>query len=73
MKRLLLISILFALFVGFSSTSYGQILDNPPQELIYQDYDKADIRPVPYPSLRKADLMWSKRMWREIDMRQKIN
>lgn len=29
--------------------------------------------PVPYPSVREADVMWKKRVWREIDLREKIN
>lgn len=28
---------------------------------------------IAYPSLREADVMWSKRVWEEIDLRQKIN
>ena len=27
----------------------------------------------PYPKLRDADLMWSRKIWREIDLREKIN
>ena len=29
--------------------------------------------PVSYPSLREADVMWSKRIWRKIDLREKMN
>lgn len=28
---------------------------------------------VPYPHLREADVMWSKRLWRIIDLREKMN
>ena len=33
----------------------------------------ADFNIIPYPYLREADVMWSKRIWRVIDMREKIN
>ncbi|HET6989983.1 MAG TPA: hypothetical protein VFJ43_01615, partial [Bacteroidia bacterium] len=29
--------------------------------------------PIPYPFVREADVMWSKRIWRTIDMREKLN
>lgn len=31
------------------------------------------IRPVPYTYVREADVLWSKIIWRTIDLRQKIN
>jgi gliding motility associated protien GldN len=37
---------------------------------------KKDIRdksPIPYSHVREADVMWSKRIWRVIDLRKKIN
>ena len=30
-------------------------------------------RVVPYPYIREADVMWERRVWREIDLREKIN
>lgn len=30
-------------------------------------------RVVPYPYLREADVLWAKRVWQEIDLREKIN
>lgn len=30
-------------------------------------------RVVPYPYIRQADVMWYRRVWREIDLREKIN
>ncbi len=30
-------------------------------------------RPIPYVHVREADVMWSKRIWRTIDLREKLN
>ena len=34
---------------------------------------RANKPPVSYPHLREADVMWSKRIWRVIDLREKLN
>ena len=74
MKRIsFIIASLLILVGGYSFKVSAQILDNPPQDVIYYDNDLEDITPVGIPSVRKADIMWSKRLWRELDMRQKMN
>src|SRR6056297_3622331 len=30
-------------------------------------------KPIPYPYLREADVMWAKDLWRIIDLRQRMN
>lgn len=72
MKRLaLIITVVILSAAGFKG--HAQILDSPPKDVIYYDNDLQDARPVPYPAVRKASIMWSKRMWRELDFRQKMN
>lgn len=73
MKKTALIIFIMLIFTGFSRSVRSQILDNPPQDVIYYDNDLPDVKPIPIPEVRKADIMWSKRIWREIDMRQKMN
>lgn len=55
--------------VALAAGSYGQtILDGA--------YVKEHIRTkkvVPYPPLREADVLWSKEIWRTIDLREKLN
>ena len=38
-------------------------------------YEKSmqDRKPVPYPYVREADVMWAKKIWRLVDLRQKFN
>jgi len=73
MKKNAFFIIIVIILAGFNGPVRSQILDNPPQDVIYYDNDLQDIKPIPMPAVRKADIMWSKRLWREIDMRQKMN
>jgi len=40
---------------------------------IYDKENSVNRRVIPYTYLREADVQWSKRVWRSIDMREKIN
>lgn len=64
MKRLVLLGLL-GLFISSAAftQSFGDI------------YEKSivDNAAIPYPFLREADVIWSKRIWRLIDMREKMN
>jgi gliding motility associated protien GldN len=44
-----------------------------PQELPWQKRDRHDMRALEYEYQREADVMWSKNIWRMIDVRQKLN
>jgi gliding motility associated protien GldN len=73
MKKLIILLFVFGLIVGSGQTAMAQILDNPPVDGLFVDNGLIDKEPIPLPSIRKADVMWSKRIWREIDFRQKMN
>jgi len=73
MKKITLFLVVFTILLGFAGPLRAQILDNPPQDVIHYDNDLMDSKPIPMPAVRQADMMWSKRIWREIDMRQKMN
>jgi gliding motility associated protien GldN len=71
---------LIVLFSGFllllclqGSVSAQNNLGEPPLDGVYQKVHIPNRVPVPYEHLREADVMWAKRIWRVIDMRQKIN
>lgn len=72
MKKLILSIFLTGLFLS-PAFVMGQITDNAPVDGLYQDQGVVNRVPMPLPSVRKADIMWSKRIWREIDFRQKMN
>lgn len=40
---------------------------------IYDKENSVNRRFIPYTFLRQGDVMWEKRVWREIDLREKIN
>lgn len=71
MKKLFLGLLTVALF--WSSGAFAQIVDDAPLDGLYEDEVLVNRRPIPLPTIRKADIMWSKRVWREIDFRQKFN
>jgi len=72
MKKIILSVLLTILFFSPALVS-GQITVNTPTDGLYQDQGVENRIPMPLPSVRKADIMWSKRIWREIDFRQKMN
>jgi gliding motility associated protien GldN len=46
------------------------------QDVKKEVYDKVNIpfkKPIPYPDIREADIMWSKIVWRMVDLREKAN
>ena len=71
MKRLFFAFLI--LILGFAPVTKAQIVDESPSDGLYPEEEMAPVKPVPYPYIRKADVMWSKRIWREIDFRQKFN
>ena len=47
---------------------------NEQMEILNGAYHKFNDRaPVAYPYLREADVMWSRTVWRKLDMREKLN
>ncbi len=40
---------------------------------IFKKQTIATREPIPYPNIREADVIWQKRIWRVIDLREKMN
>jgi gliding motility associated protien GldN len=69
---------LFLVSVGILVTTFGsaQVLDpnESPLDGVYsKSIDNPNRKPIPYVHLRESDIMWMKRIWRIVDMREKMN
>lgn len=65
---------LITLSMMFSITSIAQIINEAPIDGLFAEESwSVNKKPIPYPPIRKADVMWQKRIWREIDFKQKFN
>lgn len=53
--------------------NYAQVLDSKPRDGVYDKTTISQVQPIPYPYLREADIVWTKRIWRTVDLREKLN
>jgi len=61
------------LFTSFSISAQDQKKESLVTDGIYVRESIPQRIPIPYPYLREADMMFTKRIWRIIDLREKIN
>lgn len=73
MKKVFGYLVILVIMVGFTKTSLSQVLDSPPRDGVYDKNITVEKKPVSYPWIREADVIWSKRIWRVIDLREKMN
>lgn len=72
MKKLIVIIALLGFF--FAPELSAQFLnDESSTGGLYAENTTGVKKPMPQPSIREADVMWKKTVWREIDFRQKMN
>lgn len=67
-KIVVFIGIIALLVVAIKQEAKAQIIDGA-----YKRSDLKDRKPTSLPSIREADAMWRKKVWRIIDLREKIN
>src|ERR1039457_426123 len=73
MKKAIFLVLVPVLLLGIKLNSRAQVLEGPPRDGVYDKTAITQMQPIPYSPLRESDVIWSKRMWRVIDMREKIN
>ena len=73
MKRLFATVIVVIACLYAPKTSAQAILDQTYTDGLYVENETGIKTPMPFPGIREADVMWKKRVWREIDFRQKMN
>ena len=71
MKKILLLIITTSL--TFLSANAQDVLSTEDMNSVYKKEKYHNKRVQAYAHLREADVMWSRKIWREIDLRQKIN
>jgi gliding motility associated protien GldN len=72
MKKKIYLSIIFVLFIISEidiQAQTGVSVNSLPYEEIHVGVDK----PVPYQHVREADVMWSRIIWRRIELSEKMN
>jgi gliding motility associated protien GldN len=56
---------------------FAQTEDNPPLNPLTVPWEVVEVNefpgPVPYPAVKQNDVIWSRTIWREIDLREKRN
>lgn len=71
MKRIILFSVLI-LFTSFASNAQDRKESLERDGFYTRETTPARV-PIPYQFVRESDVLWSKRIWRIIDLRQKMN
>src|SRR3989339_1383898 len=79
MKKIFFVLILIAGALQLSAQAPNLTNDTKPKPAekpldgYYQKTNIISAKVAPYASLRESDVMFSKRVWREIDVRDKVN
>ena len=68
MNTTLKLLLCLTMIIPFSAFAQDDITDMP-----WEQRDRRTAKPLDYEYVREADVMWSKKIWRTIDVRQKLN
>jgi gliding motility associated protien GldN len=75
MKHLIKINIItfFLLVCNYTFAQPGVFQPGDYKDGVYEKENAVNRRYIPYTHLREGDVTWEKRVWRKIDLREKIN
>ncbi len=74
MKKLITTVATCMIIWGFASTMLmAQALDLVEKDEVYAKEHIPQKNPIPYPFVREADVTWEKTIWREVNLREKMN
>ena len=73
MKRIIFFFCCLGLMTCLVIKTSGQVLEPSPRDGVYDKTAITQVQPIPYSPLREADVIWTKRIWRVIDLREKLN
>lgn len=70
-------TIILTSFLLFLSAAYAQKVETEKKSLVLDGVVKMEQvkerEPIAYPTIREADVFWSRRVWRVLDLREKMN
>ncbi len=72
MKKII-IALLLMFNLGITINAFSQVLDTPPRDGVYDKIHSGNRKPVPATNVREADAVWSSRIWRVINFKEKMN
>ncbi len=75
MKKVIVFIIFCSGLLGEQVYSQGSanVMDAPPLDGAYKKERDIERKPIPYQYVREADVQWAWRIWRIMDLREKIN
>jgi len=65
--------IISVVFIMLLTASFSKELNAQPFEDFYKRKTSLERKPAPLPGVREADVIWSKTIWRIVDLREKMN
>jgi gliding motility associated protien GldN len=71
MKKVFFIFMALGLICSVQFTNAQDL--NDQLNRIYPNEHVSNNKPIPFPYIREADVMWAKKVWRIIDLRERIN